>query len=146
MTILERKFEKIETQLRKRYSFLEGVAIDVTEGYGLAIATCYSPANRSINIDLKSLRKAHRTERYVRRFGTQKTFADFVLVILLHEICHAKQHHTIPDHKLIVSLNQIQTGDVASHDESWVEQEADKWARVELRKWKRSSRTSTSRN
>ena len=143
MTNLERKFEKIETQLRKLYSFLEGVSIDITEGYGLDVATCYRPASQSINLDLKSLRKAHGTERYVRRFGSQKTFEEFVLVILLHEICHAKQHHTVPTHRLIASLNQIQPGDVESHDESWVEQEADEWARVELRKWKKQRRISS---
>lgn len=146
MTSLERKFEKIVEQLHKRYSFLEGVSIDVNEGYGLDVATCYRLESQSINIDLKALRKSHQTERYVLRFGAQKTFADFVLVILLHEICHAKQFQTISEHRLLASIREIQPYDEASHDECWVEQEADTWARQELRKWNRNRSTRTPRN
>lgn len=138
MTKLERTFEKIVEQLHRRYSFLSEVFIDVTEGYGLPTATCYYPGSSSINIDLQALKKCYNTNRYVRRFGKQKTFKQFVLAILLHEICHANQHQTIPEHRLIASLNQIQPHDAASHDESWVEKEADEWAIKELRKIKRS--------
>jgi len=136
MTKLERTFVKIEKQLRKRYSFLADVSIDVNEGYGIAGATRYHPASQSINIDLNALRECYNTKRFVKRLGKHKTFEDFVLVILLHEICHAKQHQTIPEHRLNAALNQIGPFDVASHDESWVEKEADKWARREFSKGK----------
>ncbi len=136
MTKLERKFEKIVTQLRKRYSFLADVEIDVCEGYGTVGATGYRPASQSINIDLEALRKCYNTSRFNRRLGKHKTFDDFVLVTLLHEICHAKQHQTVAEHRFVASLNQIEAFDAESHDESWIEQEADKWARREFSKGK----------
>lgn len=143
MKSLERKFEKIVVKLRKRYSFLEGVTFDICEGYGIVGATGYQPPSSSIYVDLVALRKVYNTPRFNRRLGRHKTFEDFVLAVLLHEIVHARQHQTIPEHLFQSALNEISPFDAGSHDESWVEKEADKWARQELRKWKRSSRTAT---
>jgi len=134
MKKLERKFETIVKRLRKRYSFLSDYSIDVCEGYGLGIATTFNPRQRSINIDLLALRKLYNTPRFVKRLGKRSTFEQFVLVVLLHEIAHVKQFETIAPYKLNTSINQIEPLDAASHDESWVEQEADKWARREFRK------------
>lgn len=135
MTKLARKFEKIETQLRKRYSFLADVSIDVVEGIG---KTKYDDFQKSILVCIDSIRQQYKTPRFVRRFGVQTSFEKFLLVILLHEIAHVQQYQTVSDHILKSAVLEIVPGDVESHDESWVEQEADKWAVKELRKIKKS--------
>ena len=134
MTRLEKRFETIGKQLRKRYAFLKDVTFDICEGYGVVGATGYQPASESICVDLEALRKVYNTPRFTHRLGKHSTFESFVLIVLLHEIAHARQHQTIPEHRFTAALNEISPFDAGSHDESWVEQEADKWARQEFRK------------
>jgi len=134
MTKLEKKFERLANKLRKRYPFLENVAIDVVEGIG---KTKYDDFQKSILVCIDSIRAEYKTPRFVRRLGKQTSFEDFLLVILLHEIAHVQQYQTVPEHTLKAAVLEIVPGDVESHDESWVEQEADKWARREFRKLKK---------
>lgn len=140
MTKLEQKFETIGNRLHKRYAFLKDVQFDVVEGYGIEGATGYQPASSSIYIDLEALRKVYNTPRFVRRLGRHKTFESFVLAVLLHEIAHARQYQTTPEHLLKAAVNEISPFDAGSHDESWVEQEADKWSRQEFRKIQRETK------
>ncbi len=140
MTILERKFEKIVVQLRKRYPFIADVEIDVNEGYGISGATGYRSGSNSIAVDLKSLKKNYGTKRFDRRFGKCDTFDEFTLLVLLHEIHHVKQFQTIAPHRLTDALIQIDPFDKQSHDESWIEKEADKWARQQIKKVRSLSR------
>lgn len=140
MTRLEKRLETIGNRLRKRYAFLKDVTFDICEGYEIAGATGYRQGSSSIYVDLEALKKVYNTPRFVRRLGRHKTFESFVLVILLHEIFHARQHQTIPDHLFNAALNEITPGDKVSHDESWVEQEADKWARQEFGKIQKGSK------
>lgn len=136
MTKLERKFEKIVVELHKRYSFLENISIDVVEGYGLKQATRYSPASRDINIDLKEIKNHYNVPRFIQRYGQRDTFAEFILVVLLHEIHHVYQHQTIPTSKFFGAVTNVDYDTVRGHDECWVEKEADKWAVLELPKVK----------
>jgi len=141
MTAQERKYETIVKRLRKRYTFLEDVTIDVVEGYGIARVTKYNPATRSIYVDLKSLHELHSdTKRFKRRFGQTLSFDNFVLHILLHEFAHVKQFDIIPNHRLYAAINETDYNTNSGHDECWVEQEADKWARQEYRKIKKGKK------
>jgi len=121
MTKLEHKFESVIKQLRKRYSFLEDVAIDVVEGYGLKGATHYDPDTRAIYLDLKTLRRIHKTPRFERRLGRNLSFSDFVLHVLLHEFAHVKQFDIIPNHRLYAVINESDYDSDSGHDECWVE-------------------------
>ena len=140
MRQLEREFEKIVPQLRKRYSFLEGVAIDVCEGYGLKGTTAHNPGQNAINIDLKALYKVYNTPRFVKRLGRVQTFESFVFLVLLHEIAHVLQFQTIPEHRLSATLREADYNTISGHDECWLEKEADKWARREFRKIKKTGK------
>ena len=143
MTNLERKFEKIVVQLHKRYSFLADVEIDVCEGYGIAGATAHSPfQNGAILLDLLALKKVFKTPRFEKRLGKVKTFNEFVLLVLLHEIAHVHQRLTILDDRINVTLRKSGYSTKRGHDECWVEQEADKWARREFSKRTRKSKNS----
>jgi len=130
-----KNYNKLIKQAQSRYKFLKGITIDIDEGYGIEGATKYNDFQKSINLDLKALRAVFNTKRFVRRLGHHKTFDNFVLVILLHEIAHALQYQTFPVHKLEASVGGIIQGDAESHDECWVEIAADKWARKELKRW-----------
>lgn len=131
---LERKFEKIVSQLRKRYAFLDDIGIDVCEGYGLEGATSHNPRQNAINIDLKALYKVYNTSRFVKRLGRVQTFESFVLLVLLHEIAHVLQFQTISTHRWNDTLRETDYDTASGHDECWLEKEADKWARREFRK------------
>jgi len=134
---LERKYNALVRRLRTRYKFLEDVTIDVVVGYGLKGVTSYTPETRAIHIDLKSLRRLHSdTKRFRQRFGQKLSFDNFVLHILLHEFAHVKQFDIIPNHRLYAAINETDYASDGGHDECWVEQEADKWARQEYRKIK----------
>lgn len=139
MTNLEKKFERVVEKIHNRYSFLEGVEIDVSEGYGLKGATKYDPKQNSISIDLKEIRTFYNTPRFVKRLGKVRTFGGLVLLVLLHEIAHVQQFQTIPDHRLNAAIGESDYDTISGHDECWVEKEADKWARRERKKLGRIS-------
>jgi len=134
---LEKKFEKIVKRLYRVYPFLEGVSIDVCEGYGLEKATTHNPRQNSILLDLLALKKIFKTPRFEKRLGKVKTFDEFVLLILLHEIAHVEQFQTIPDHRINAAIRESDYDTAQGHDECWVEQEADTWARKAFRKTKK---------
>lgn len=139
MTKLERKYEAIIKRLRKRYSFLEDVSIDVVEGYVID-KTKYDPATRAIYVGIVRLRELYKTARFNRRFGKNLPFDDFVLHILLHEFAHVRQFDIIPNHRLYAAINEVDYASDSGHDECWVEKEADKWARQEYRKIKKGKK------
>ncbi len=140
---IEKEFETIVKRLQKHYSFLEGVPIDVAEGYGLKRVTAYDPNQNSIYLDLKALKKVYNTPRFVRRLGRVKSFREFVLLVLLHEIAHVQQFQTIPDHRLSAAAGELNYETDQGHDECWLEKEADEWARREFRKWKKRQKASS---
>lgn len=139
MTKLERKYNTLVKRLHTRYKFLEDVTIDVAVGYGLNVRN-YDPETRAIYLDLKRLRKLHNTPRFEKRFEKNISFDNFVLYVLLHEFAHVKQFDIIPNHRLYAAIQETDYDSASGHDECWVEQEADKWARQEYRKIKKGKK------
>ena len=121
-------------EAKKRYPFLVATEIDIAAGYGIHGATGYKHASNSIYLDLKELREAYGTSRYLGRFGNIKTFEDFVLAVLLHEIAHVQQFQNGDPHELAVEYRTV--FEAGTHDENLLEVVADQWARQEFKKWK----------
>ena len=128
-------------EAKKRYPFLKDTFIEIDQespAYGV-FDTGYKPpvfeTGGSITITLAELKDkyTHERRRFTKRFGQFRTFEQFLLLVLLHEIAHAKQYYEHDRRELDVVYRTVE--DRKTHDENPLEVAADKWSRAEFKKW-----------
>ena len=119
-------------QLKRTYKFLDDVDISFLDTWGETAFTA-GPSRGYINIYTQSIKEFQRTLRFQKRFGKVSRFKGLMMV-LFHEIYHVYQHKTIDPIVMLQELKAI--ADSGRHDESWIEQDADAFARKEIKKYK----------
>lgn len=134
------KYDKLIKRAKTRYSFLRETFIEVDDESifpGLGANTQYQPSwegltKGSITIVASQVKWEQTTARYHKRLGPYKTYDQFFLLILLHEIAHVWQRQQYGDKQFNEAYRTVL--DSQTHDENWLEVEADKWARAEFKR------------
>ena len=120
-------------EFKRKYSFLEGVSLYVQNGGSI---THYAPDQNYIFINLDHVKRLRTNLEVIKRFGKIKFHFHMVIVVLLHEIYHVYQELHIPPNRFKAAHKEIEI-DKSTHSESWIELEADAWARKEYKKWRK---------
>jgi hypothetical protein len=128
---MKKELKALIKKIKTSYPFLEGITIDVVD-YG---TTHFDAAQNSIILSTDHAKDLFETPRFTKRLGKIKSLYDFTVTILLHEIYHVHQNNNVEPEKLKKALLKIQDGDEKSHDKSWIERDADRWAKKEAKKW-----------
>jgi hypothetical protein len=117
-------------QIKQRYPFLDDVKIHFLNCYG---ETAFRAGDGSIEIYVESMKEFVKTKRFARRFG-RANWLRSLLMVLLHEIHHVYQHKTTDPIVLLQEIKAI--NDSERHDDSWIEKDADEFARKEIKSFK----------
>lgn len=138
------KYERLIKKAKSRYAFLRDTFIEFdtdTPAYGLS-PTQYQPSwegltKGSITVCLAGLKDKYENEsaRYSRRLGKLGTFDHFVFLVFLHEIAHVWQRQQYKDQRFNEAYRTVL--DQETHDECWLEIEADTWAKKEAKRWEK---------
>jgi hypothetical protein len=117
-------------QLKRRYKFLDDVKIYFLNCYG---ETAFRAGDGTIEIYVPAIKEFIKTQRFKARFGRARELRALMMV-LLHEIYHVYQHKTTDPIVLLQEIKAIQ--DSECHDDSWLEKDADTFARKEIKNFK----------
>jgi hypothetical protein len=117
-------------QLKRRYKFLDDITIYFLNCYG---ETAFRAGDGNIEIYVPSIKEFIKTKRFKVRFGRARKLRALMMV-LLHEIYHVYQHKTTDPTVLLQEIKAIQ--DSECHDDSWLEKDADAFARKEIKNFK----------
>ena len=121
-------YDKLEKEVRAKYKFVKDTNIDILDSYG---RTGYTPRTNSIVLFTDTINEANKSGHFKRRFGKQST-NNLIILALLHEICHVKQHNSYSENFL--EEEKLKIVDDESHDNSVLEKEADKFAKQEFKR------------
>lgn len=113
--------------VKRTYPYLAATAIEIVDGPG---HTAYYPSTKSITIYLDTVKEKAKLPSFKRRFGRGLSFERLVAKVLLHEVCHVYQE-TIYDARVLLK-ETLKIGVEVEHDKSWIELEADAFARKEF--------------
>lgn len=123
-------YASLVRRMKRVYPFLAATKIECLHGYG---QTKYSPDSDSIVLYFDSLLDFSKTKRFIRRFGRAKCFERVVTLVLLHEITHVYQEKTMD--KQVLLREKLSIDDSGAHDKSWLEKDADAFAKKEIGRW-----------
>lgn len=122
-------YDKLIQRLKKKYSFAKDVSIEVVDSYG---RTEYVPSQNSIVVYIGHIKQFYKTKRFHKRLG-KVTLNKAIILTLLHEIHHIYQEQTVDPQVLLAE--KLAINDSEKHDSSWIEKEADIFAKKEIKKW-----------
>ena len=122
-------FNKFLKRLYKAYPYLNDTRLEYANAWGI---TQFSPQESSIVFYLEALRPLQNSSRFIKRFGKSKSFNDFLIKTILHEVCHVHQY--LYDYKkFCVGSHEIDI--TIEHDRHPLEIAADQFARKEFKRW-----------
>lgn len=125
----KRLVRSLISYVKKTYPYLDAIRVEIVDGLG---HTAYYPARKSITIFLETIKEKASLPSFRRRFGRGISFSKLVAMVLLHEVGHVYQETVYDSRDLLRETLKI--GVEVDHDKSWIERDADEFAKKEMRR------------
>lgn len=125
-----RDLNKVLRRVRIFYGhLLREIGVEFIDGHG---HTAYYPSSKSISIFIKTIAEKASSPSFKRRFGRRISLTRLLTLVLLHEVGHVHQESVYDKTDLLRETLKI--GVDVEHDKSWIERDADRFARKEIKK------------